>query len=391
MWENGNDHSHDCNQPAKAYDKTQHNAHDVLRGVFMTRKDLTCVHEPFGDAFYYGPERLSSRFESDELTRTQSGFDQTTYKTVCEHLAAEEQKGNRLFIKDILHYLLPPDGKPAQIAPSLQTKKRGVGTSNGHANGVSTEPENPTVMPRDMLEKFHFTFLIRDPHCSIPSYYRCTRPPLVEMTGWQEFWPNEAGYDELRRFFDYMRASGQVGPKFAEGSRSTGQATCNGAHKNGAHTNGVHVNGINGNGVYTNGGHTNGVTNGLHTNGAHKGTEVCVVDADDLLDDPEGIMQLYCKSVGLDYSPEMLRWDDADNQARARQAFEKWKGFHEDAINSKDLKPRQHKKAAKTEEQWDAEWKQTFGEQAARVIRKTVDANMADYLYLKQFALQVQS
>lgn len=22
--------------------------------VFMTRKDLACVHEPFGDAFYYG-------------------------------------------------------------------------------------------------------------------------------------------------------------------------------------------------------------------------------------------------------------------------------------------------------------------------------------------------
>jgi hypothetical protein len=22
--------------------------------VFMTRKDLACIHEPFGDAFYYG-------------------------------------------------------------------------------------------------------------------------------------------------------------------------------------------------------------------------------------------------------------------------------------------------------------------------------------------------
>ncbi|RMD41050.1 hypothetical protein DV735_g4082, partial [Chaetothyriales sp. CBS 134920] len=372
--------------------------------VFMTRKDLTCVHEPFGDAFYYGPERLSSRFESDELTRAQSGFDKTTYRTVCDRLDAEADKGHRLFIKDILHYLLPPDGKPAQIAPSLLPKKRGVGTPNGHVNGASTEPENPTVLPRDILEQFHFTFLIRDPHCSIPSYFRCTQPPLVEMTGWQEFWANEAGYDELRRFFDYMRASGQVGPKFAEGSRSIGQATLNGAntkangvHTNGGYTNGtnangVHTNGVHTNGVHTNGAHTNGVhTNGVHTNGAPKNVEVCVVDADDLLDDPEGIMQLYCKSVGLDYSPDMLCWDDADNQARARQAFEKWKGFHEDAINSKDLKPRQHKKAARGEEQWDAEWTQMFGEQAAKLIRKTVDDNMADYLYLKQFALQVPS
>ncbi|RMZ76378.1 hypothetical protein DV737_g4848, partial [Chaetothyriales sp. CBS 132003] len=371
---------------------------EPLTSVFMTRKDLTCVHEPFGDAFYYGPERLSSRFESDELARAQSGFDKSTYKTVYDRLEAEEREGKRVFIKDILHYLLPPDRKPPQIAPSLVDKKRGIGTLNGHINGAASEPGNPTVVPQALLERFHFTFLIRDPHCSVPSYFRCTRPPLVEMTGWHEFWPNEAGYDELRQFFDYMRASGQIGPKFAQGSRTIGQAACNGAHTNGVHTNGVHTNGVQTNGVHTNGEHTNDEhtngehtngehTNGEHTNGEHKGVEVCVVDADDLLDDPEGIIQLYCKSVGLDYRPDMLRWDDPDNQARAKKAFEKWKGFHEDAINSKDLKPRQHKKAAKTEEQWDAEWKELFGEQAARMIRKTVDDNMAHYLYLKQFAL----
>jgi hypothetical protein len=55
--------------------------------VFLTRKEtLNCVHEPFGDAFYYGPERLSSRFENDEDCRINSGFSNSTYKTIFEHI-----------------------------------------------------------------------------------------------------------------------------------------------------------------------------------------------------------------------------------------------------------------------------------------------------------------
>ena len=47
------------------------------------------------------------------------------------------------------------------------------------------------------------------------------------------------------------------------------------------------------------------------------------------------------------------------------------------------------KRIAKTEEQWDAEWKEKYGAEAARVIRKTVDENMEDYLYLKQFVMKI--
>ncbi len=58
--------------------------------VFMTRRDsLQCVHEPFGDAFYYGPERLSSRFERDEKARVDSGFDNSTFKTVLDRIERE--------------------------------------------------------------------------------------------------------------------------------------------------------------------------------------------------------------------------------------------------------------------------------------------------------------
>jgi hypothetical protein len=288
------------------------------------------------------PERLGIRFEDDEAARAGSGFANSTYKTIFDRLEDEGSTGKRVFIKDILYYLLPPDGKAPQIAPSLTVTKRGIGTSGDQANGTNgvdgtngvngdqpttnganghqkppfpyntyAEPSNPTVVPQSLLEKFHFTFLIRDPHSSIPSYFRCTIPPLVEMTGFYDYYPNEAGYDELRRFFDYMRESGQVGPTIA-GESDTKQT-------NGAVTNGTKPNNV----------------------------DICVVDADDLLDDPEGIIRAYCTTTGLDYTPDMLNWDNDEDQTRAKAAFEKWKGFHEDAIDSKDLKPRTHVSRAK--------------------------------------------
>lgn len=235
-------------------------------------------------------------------------------------------QGKRLFIKDITHYLVPPEGKSATIAPSLvgQTVKKGVGTNgetngvanghtngtNGHTNGINghtnghtktpypydttAERGNPTVVPAEILKQFHFTFLIRHPRHSIPSYFRCTIPPLDEITGFYNFMPAEAGYDELRRVFDFLVKENQVGPALA--------------------------------------GNHEAVRNGE--------VSITVVDADDLLDNPQGIIEAYCKEVGIDYTPDMLNWDTEDDHKRAKDAFEKWRGFHEDAINSTSLKPR---------------------------------------------------
>lgn len=118
------------------------------------------------------------------------------------------------------------------------------------------------------------------------------------MTGFYHFMPSEAGYDEMRRFFDYTRSSGQIGPEKASLGKSV--------------------------------------------NGDFDGIEICVVDADDLLDNPEGIIKAYCNSVGLEFHPSMLEWKTEEDHQQAVDAFEKWKGFHEDAIDSSDLKPRAH-------------------------------------------------
>ena len=131
------------------------------------------------------------------------------------------------------------------------------GTNNHKAPypyDTESEKGNPTVVPLDTLKQFHWTFLIRHPRHSIPSYFRCTIPPLDAITGFYNFMPEEAGYDELRRVFDYLGETGLVGPSIAGDE------------------------------------------------GKVEGEEVkiTVIDADDLLDNPEGIIKAYCHEVGID-------------------------------------------------------------------------------------------
>jgi hypothetical protein len=291
------------------------------------------------------------------------------------------------------YYLVPPNGQLATIAPSLggKTVKKGVGTNgmNGEMNGTNgtngtngivnghhkapfpyeteVETRNPTVVPAEILKQFHFTFLIRHPRHSIPSYYRCTVPPLDKVTGFYDFMQSEAGFDELRRVFDFLVENKQVGP-------------------------------------------TRAVQHGELKDGE---VSITVIDADDLLDDPEGIVSAYCKEVGIKYDPQMLNWDTEEDHQRAKDAFEKWNGFHNDAINSTSLKPRDSahvsssgvlsfekglgswlispykKKKSKTVESEDREWREKYGEEGARIIRECVNTNIADYEYLKSFAIKV--
>lgn len=187
------------------------------------------------------------------------------------------------------------------------------GPTNGHAEGAEEE-DNPTVMPTDMLRGFHWTFLIRHPRRSIPSYYRCTIPPLDAITGFHEFMPSEAGYDELRRLFDYLLAQGIIGPRKAGESAPLDEALNGGSASD---------------------------SDSISSDRPRRAA-ITVIDADDLLQNPEAILKVYCKEVGIDYTPKMLEWGDDENQQYAAKAFEKWYGFHHDAIDSTCLKPRPH-------------------------------------------------
>ena len=64
----------------------------TLPQVFMTRQDdLACAHEPFGDAFYFGPEHLGLRFADEAKAREDSGFVNTTYKDVLDSLLKQDK------------------------------------------------------------------------------------------------------------------------------------------------------------------------------------------------------------------------------------------------------------------------------------------------------------
>ncbi|KAH6654190.1 P-loop containing nucleoside triphosphate hydrolase protein [Truncatella angustata] len=336
--------------------------------VFMTRRDMTCAHEPFGDAYYYGPERLHDRYEAEDK-RLSSGFSKTTYQDVLNRLDEDGSDGKRVFIKDMAYYLMSPDGKPTTLAPSVcsnQANGQANGeVSNGIKKGVgTTEPGNPTVLPLDVLKKYHFTFLIRHPRRGIPSFFRCTIPPLDEVTGWGKFNANEAGYVELRTMFDYLRAQGLVGPHMAEAAEDPAKSQANG---------------------------TNGHANG-HSNG-HKPDEVTitVIDADDLLDHPKEIIEAFCKETGVPFTPDMLNWDDPENQQHVEEAFAKWNGWHNDAIKSKNLSPRTHAHKSVSEETEDEQWREKYGEEGAKEIRACVNENVPHYEYLKQFAIKVEN
>ena len=75
----------------------------------MTRRDtIQCIHEPFGDAFYYGPERLSARFADDEQARLESGFSQSTFQTVLARIEREASEVRPFFLIAFLAFAVLP-------------------------------------------------------------------------------------------------------------------------------------------------------------------------------------------------------------------------------------------------------------------------------------------
>ncbi len=54
-----------------------------------------------------------------------------------------------------------------------------------------------------------------------------------------------------------------------------------------------------------------------------------VVDADDLEDDPEGVIRSYCRALDIPFIPEALTWDPGQ-----KAEWEIWKDWHKDAAES---------------------------------------------------------
>ena len=121
--------------------------------MMCNRGDMTCFHEPFGEAFYYGEHPLYPGFRHGDETRP--GF---TIESVFDNIQQQASRGP-VFLKDFPCYI----------------------------NHMWT-PE--------FLSHFTHSFLIRDPEKTITSYFD-KDPDVLEC---------ELGFAEQRALFDLLTA-----------------------------------------------------------------------------------------------------------------------------------------------------------------------------------------
>ncbi|KAM0752296.1 hypothetical protein T439DRAFT_300045 [Meredithblackwellia eburnea MCA 4105] len=267
--------------------------------LLQRQDEFRVLHEPMGDAWYFGNERIAPRYSKHVCERDHPQYSDSSFAKVWGHIVGEQPSGSpqRTFSKDMAQYLFPVKGSVTSV-PSLPKER---------------SDDNPTLLPREELldPSVHHTFLIRTPQRAIPSYHRLCYPG--SPTGFEYWDPEEAGYKEERKLFDYLRS---------------------------------------------------------------QGVDPLIIDSDDLLKDPEGIMRMWCENSQIDFDPKMLSWDEG-----TRKHFEKWAGFHTAAENSTGVGKGLKEEHCTRHESPEAKEKPALPEE----VLKAIEDNMADYNYLKRF------
>ena len=193
--------------------------------MMRQRGDITCLHEPFGEAWYQGEVPLWPRVRDDSLR-----VPGLTLESVWDTMRNLAKKGP-VFSKDFPHYI-------------------------------------DHMWDDEMLSHFTHSFLIRNPAMTITSMY----------DKWPDFHEKEVGFAEQRELFErLMDKTGSPPP---------------------------------------------------------------VIDSDDLLENPAGIVEAWCKAVGLPFIESALSWEPG-----ARDEVSWWDGgsFHANLRNSDGLKPQPRK------------------------------------------------
>ncbi len=148
--------------------------------MMRMRGDLTCFHEPFGEAWYQGEDARWPRIKADTPRTRGLSFD-----TVWQELQAAAAKGP-VFSKDFPHYI-------------------------------------EHLWADEFLDNFNHSFLIRDPAKVATSMYR----------NWPDFVLKEIAFVEQRALFDRLADKLGVAPPvidsddLLENPRGTVEAYCN--------------------------------------------------------------------------------------------------------------------------------------------------------------------
>ncbi len=236
--------------------------------------------------------------------------------------------------------LLPAPGRIPSIAGSF---------------GNDTEPElgNPTLLPRNELAKYDFTFLIRHPRLSVAGYYRLTIPSQSAHSKVANVHPDDLGYSELRSLFDFLLKEDLI--RLQDTERPPGIATL-------SSTTGPSV--------------------------QAEPIEAYIIDAEDLIRNHATVTSTYCSKTGLRYDPAILHWDEKDNQGRAAGIVDRWNfknHSHHQVLSSKTIEPQRPGKSTKEDDY--ANWVDEFGVDGAEAIRTLVNGCMLDYEELKQYRM----
>jgi hypothetical protein len=110
----------------------------------MTCRDtLQCVHEPFGDAWYFGPERMHHRYESNVKAREDSGFKDSTFKTIFDRI---EQENTEVRYILSLAYIVP-DPIQKRIAAQFNSPEVSVILVEGPRPILSKGSDSPMSIP----------------------------------------------------------------------------------------------------------------------------------------------------------------------------------------------------------------------------------------------------
>jgi len=128
----------------------------MFERAFLNRpKDFTVLHEPMGDAWYFGPERTSPRYSPETCAKDHSEHSELTFRRCWRDVVEPpgvDASIKLVFSKDMAQYIMPPVNA-IDSTPALP------------------EDGNPTFLPRaELLQpNVQHTFLIRTPEKAAPS------------------------------------------------------------------------------------------------------------------------------------------------------------------------------------------------------------------------------
>jgi len=164
--------------------------------AFLQREEFRTLHEPFGEPFYYGPERMSNRFTPEGRPEDFKKYGDLTFDKMWKDVTQVNGDGKfRTFVKDMAQYIVPPETS-AKTTPALPSFEK---------------DGNPTVIPTEQLlhPDIHHAFLVRTPKKAVPSYYKLCVPPKSEVTGFEFFETEEVGIRESKMLYDWLVSQGQ--------------------------------------------------------------------------------------------------------------------------------------------------------------------------------------